>query len=1110
MFSRVSLLAVLLLGRLTAQRISGSVSAAGQPIPGAVITASRDSQKVSTSTDESGRYVLQVPAAGAWTLEVEMFGFVPGRREVAVGTELAVADWTLELRPREAAAKPPVRPNGFQSVQVSPAGENPVLAELAAAVGAVPAEVQAESNESFLVSGSLSRGLGSAREEDPFDARRLEFMERMRAGGFPPPGASGPGVLPESAGEAPAGPAARGGGPLVGPRGGGPGAGAGGGFGGRLGGGLRGPGGPGGPGGPRMRGGPGGPGGPGGRRPLPGDWADFGNRRNRGREAIRGMAFFSMRNSALDARPYSLTGQQVEKPSYSQSRFGLAGGGPLRIPKILTTGRTFFFANYSGTRSRNPFQSTGTLPTFAERAGDFSLAGAGVFDPATRAAFPGNRVPASRQDPAAAGLLEFIPLPNQPGAVQNYQYVASIPQNADNFNLRLMHPLTRRDNLQFAFGFQRRAGENAQAYGFRDQTSGRGQNWNLSWVHNFGPRLIHRLGWTFSRNRTETTPFFAFGRDVAGELGIRGASRDPINYGPPNLSFTNFLGLSDASPLLRRDQTSAISDGVTIVRGRHNFTFGGEFRRMQLNSRTDQNARGSFTFSGLATSALDERGLPLPGSGYDLADFLLGLPQSSSIRFGAANTYFRSSVYSLYAQNDWRLRPNLTLNLGVRYEFFEPFYEKFDRIANLDVAPGFTGVAVVTPGASGPYSGAFPRALVDPDKNNVSPRLGFAWRPWQRRRTQVRGGYGLFFNGSLYNQFSNRLASQPPFANTATLTTSLARTLTIVDGFAPGPGTDITNTFAVDRGYRLGYAQTWNLSIQQELPHSLVVEVGYLGTKGTRLDIQRIPNRAAPGSPLTAEQRRQIGNAVGFTFDSAEGNSIYHAGQLRVTRRFRRGVSANASYTWSRSIDNASTFGGGGAVVAQNDKDLAAERGLSTFDQRHTLDLFYVLNSPVGSSGSVLRNTRWAGRLLSDWALSGGLTAGSGTPFTARVLGNQANAGGSGSVGSGRAEATGLPVDAGRGFFNPAAFTLPPAARFGNAGRNTIPGPGFVSLNLALGRSFRVGDERRRLEFRVESQNFTNHVAYSGIATVVNATNYGLATGTRPMRTVQSTVRYRF
>ncbi|MBI3693377.1 MAG: TonB-dependent receptor, partial [Acidobacteria bacterium] len=809
-------------------------------------------------------------------------------------------------------------------------------------------------------------------------------------------------------------------------------------------------------------------------------------------------------------RPYSLTGQTVDKPSYAQSRFGIVAGGTLRIPKVISSDKTFFFFNYFATRSRDPFQATATLPTLAQRNGDFSQAGSVIFDPATHLPLVGNRVPADRFSRAAVGLLDFIPPANQPGLVQNYQYLTSNRSDANNFGLRLNHTLSRRDSFSFNLNLQTRDANPSQIYGFRDETDGRGFNSMLAWTHTLGPKLLNRLGLNFSRNRSNTAPFFAFGRNVAGELGIAGTSSDPINYGPPNLSFTNFGGLTDASPLLRRDQTTSVSDAVTVVRGRHNVTTGGEYRRMQLNTRTDQNARGTFTFSGLATSGFDAQGQPLPATGYDFADFLFGLAQASSIRFGSANTYFRGTVYNAFAQDDFRVRSNLTINLGLRYEFFTPLHEKYGRMANLDVAPGFTGVAVVTPGGAGPYSGAFPDGLVNPDKNNFSPRIGIAWRPFAKSHFQVRAGYGLFYNGSIYTQFPSRLASQPPFANTATLTTSLVRPLTLENGFAPGPTAQITNTYAVDRGYRVGYAQTWNFSIQQELPHSLIMELGYLGTKGTKLDIQRLPNRAAPGSPLTAEQRRQIGNAVGFTFDSSEGNSIYHAAQVRLTRRFRKGISANAFYTFAKSIDNASTFGGGGAVVAQNDKDLAAERGLSSFDQRHTLNLFYILSSPVGPNLYFMRGGGRLADLLKDWNLSGGMTAGSGTPFTARVLGNLSNSGGTGSVGSGRADATGAPVDSGGGFFNTAAFTIPPAARFGDAGRNTIPGPGLLSFNLSFGRSFRVGDERRRLEFRVDSQNFTNHVSFSGLATVVNASNYGLATSTRPMRQVNVTLRFRF
>ncbi len=224
-----------------------------------------------------------------------------------------------------------------------------------------------------------------------------------------------------------------------------------------------------------------------------------------------------------------------------------------------------------------------------------------------------------------------------------------------------------------------------------------------------------------------------------------------------------------------------------------------------------------------------------------------------------------------------------------------------------------------------------------------------------------------------------------------------------------GPLESITNNYAIDRNYKLGYLQTWNWSIQQSLKYNLVLELGYQGSKGTRLDIQRLPNRSAAGSPLTSEQRRQIGNAVGFTYDTSDGNSVYHALQVRFTRRFSRGLSANALYTFSKSIDDASTIGGGGAVVAQNDQNISAERGLSSFDQRHVLNLNFIYSSPFGENG-VIKMSGWREKALKDWQLTGSISAASGVPFTARVLGNLANIGGTGAVGSGRAQATGLPV----------------------------------------------------------------------------------------------------
>src|SRR3989442_23571 len=372
-----------------------------------------------------------------------------------------------------------------------------------------------------------------------------------------------------------------------------------------------------------------------------------------------------------------------------------------------------------------------------------------------------------------------------------------------------------------------------------------------------------------------------------------------------------------------------------------------------------------------------------------------------------------------------------------------------------------------------------------------------------------RGGYSIFFNGPAYGGFASRMASQPPFIQTASLTTSLAAPLTIQNGFVIAPTQTVTNTYAIDPNYRLGYAQTWTFAVQENLPHNSIVELEYIGTKGTALDILRQPNRATPGSPLTAAQRLQIGNATGFSYETAQGSSIMHMGQIRLTRRLTRGISANATYAFQKSLDNASSFGGGGGTIAQNDQNLRLERGLSTFDQRHHLTVGYVATSPVGGARGFLRGKGLTRKLLEGWQLSGNFNATSGTPLTARVSGNLANTGGTAAFGSGRAEASGLPINGGP-YSNLAAFTLPPAGQYGNAGRNTIPGLFRTSLSASFGRAFRFAETRRQLQLRINTNNVFNHVTITNIGTTVNSSTYSLPTAASQTRTVNPTLTFNF
>jgi hypothetical protein len=1092
-----AVLPVLFLYSWAAAAQDGSVRASGQPIPGAQVTAIQGSQRLTTVTDEDGRYHFDKLAPGDWDFTVEMFGFAKATQKLTINSVASLPfDWELKLAPKVAAAAPARGPGqgggrgggrggnaGFQNLTLNNQQPDAELGQTPVAES-VPGAPGDNANEAFLVNGSLSQGISAgAAQGGREDGGPGSFNPNFGGGG----GFPGAGGTPSLAGLG------------GGPGGGGPGGGGGGG--GRGGGGGFGGG-----------GGRGGGGGGRGQRGGPDGARQFGNRARR-QQGIHGSAYLTVGNSAVNALPFSLTGQEIPQPSYGSARFGFSAGGPLAFPKFVHSDKTFFFINYTGQATRQPYTGFATVPTALERTGNFSQTDSttglvSIYDPTTHTPFPGGIIPPSRLDPAALKLLSFFPLPNQPGTVQNYDVSKSVPNNNENINVRMNRPITKKDQANFNINYQERNSRSGQLFGFEDPVTGYGLSTSVGWVRTLGKSTTNTTTLSFSRNRIQTTSAFSYGPDYAAEFGINGTSTNPVNFGPPNLSFTNYGSLSDATPSLTRNQTFGINDGMLLVRGRHTITFGAEVRRQDLSLKTDTNGRGSFSFSGLLTSQINANGQAVTGTGYDFADYLLGLPQSSNIGFGDTSNYFRANVYDAYIGDDFRWKSGFTINASLRYEYFTPYSEKYGHISNLDIAPGFTAVSVVTPGETGPYSGKFPDGLVNPDPKAFSPRLGLAWKPWKKRSTLLRAGYGIFFNGSIYSSFPFRLSSQPPFATSANLVTSTADPLTIENGFADKAVAAITNTYAVDKDYRIGYIQNWNFLIQQSLPHNLVMELGYVGTKGTRLDIQEYPNRAAPGSSQLGSGL-QIANATGFVYDTWNGESIYHAATARFTRRFSKGISTNLLYTFSKSIDDASSIGGGGTVYAQNANDLSAERGLSAFDRRHVLTGSFILTSPVGEQG-LLRGRGWQETLLKDWTLNGSLTAESGLPLTARVLGNQSNIAGTGAVGSGRAQATGLPVESGSGPFNLLAFTTPVPGTFGNAGRDTIPGPSLFNLNLSFGRSWKIIDERKRVELRVDSSNTLNHINLTGYYTTVNATNYGLPSNVGATRAITATLRLRY
>jgi len=1078
---------------LGAAELTGRVTSSGKPLPGAVVTAHSRTATETATTDEDGAFLLPLAASGPVDLEVKLFGFKPFKLTVSAEESVKPLRLNLELIAPRIQSQPG---NGQAPPEWAQALATQSAEALTPAAPATEAHAPdgAESADSVLVQGSMQSA----------------SLDTLPGGpGF------GPGFGPGGPGQGPDG-GMMGGGGNFGGGGGGFGPGGGGGRGGGFG-------------GPGRGGGFGGGDRPDFRNMSPEERQKaiaefrrrrgntgpevFGNNTSNRRQQYRGGAFWNFQNSGFDASPFALNGASVNKPNFNNSTFGASLGGPLPLPANWSKG-SFFFLNYTGARGSNGSAMYGIVPTAAERIGDFSATmmprtqqPVSIYDPVTKAPIPNGVVPVTQLNSIAAGLLAFYPLPNQAGATQNYRLLYTSPQDSDSLNTRLSKTVNK-NRFDASINWQRRSGINQQLFGFQDPTSGYGINTSLSYTRTISPHLVFTSSARYNLNRNEAISFFSNGEDVAAKLGILGASTNPLNYGPPNLSFTNFSSLNDSNPTLRRVETMTGSSGVRYTRGAHAIAIGADFTRNIWDLLLEQNARGTLFFGGSATALTDASGRSVANTGYDLADFLLGYVQQSTLRSGGYDTYPRSFGADGYVQDEWSIRKNLTLNIGVRYDYASPFTEKYGRMVNLDVAPGFTAVAPVMPDGTGPYSGQFSSGLVNSDFNKFSPRLGIAYRPGTKRRTVIRSGFSLFYDNSIYSRIPGRLTAQPPFAQTSTFITGANNVLSLQDPFT-GPANDtVTNTYAVDKNLRTPYATTWNLSIEHELPGSLVASATYLGTKGTHLDVALWPNRltsATSGATTTA-------NAAGYTYDTTVGNSIFNALQLRLNHRLRKGLQWMAYYQYAKSIDDATTIGGAGNTVIQNANDIEADRGLSSFDHRHNFTFSTMAISPWGPRGQFMkRGDTFTSKLLSDWSATASLTLQTGAPLTATVLGTSADPSGTGAVGSGRADATGVPINAGSGPFNLLAFTVPQVGQYGNAGRNTIPGPGMLSLNATFGRTIQFGDSARRsLDIRLSANNVLNHVNITSWGTVVNSANYGLPIAAGAMRTLSLSLRVRF
>ncbi len=899
-----------------------------------------------------------------------------------------------------------------------------------------------------------------------------------------------------------------------------------------------------------------------------------------GTNQLHGAAYEFLRNDKLDGRNFFEPG----RGAFQQNQFGATIGGPIYLPGHYDgRNRSFFFFDYEGLRVRQGLPLTGTVPTAAERGGDFSalldltsptgvndcngaptyggeifntrLTQTGVATPTGQCGVPFgydaggnpvNLIPASQFDSLAVTLSKLWPLPNSTSP--NFNYVANPKRhiNRNNFDARVDHRVSDKDTFFVRQSYEKQpsilpsifqsAGGNGS-----DFFSGDELNFYLSSTfsetHIFSPRLINEF--RFGYNRINSRRFqFNSDKDVSGQLGIPGVPFGPFNGGMPEFDFSDVDGIGDPTflPSLEIQNTFSFSDNVTYVRDKHSFKFGAELRKEEFTILQPASPRGQLSFDPIFT---DNAGAPgSGGTGY--ASFLIGLADAGYIT-NIHNVDYVRPVYSLYVQDDYRATSRLTLNLGLRYDYFTPIMEKFDAQGSYDLATGTLLVpkgqtAQLTPtiAALVPISATASRGLVPGDRKDLAPRIGFAYKATDR--VVFRGGYGIFFAGYETGPWSNPSPPfNPPFFVTEVFNTPCgaasanpaagqlncvptAPQNSLLDHLSNGfPASSLTdpNTpqlLELDKNIHTPYMQQWHLTTQYQLPNDVLVEIGYAGSKGTKLYTFFDGNQAAPTADPTipfAIRRPVPAIDNSITIFNSIGNSFYNSLQVRGEKRFSKGLSFVAGYTWSHSLDNASSANLGSSNNSGPRYFLVHpewERGSSDFDIRQRFSIGYIYELPIGREkrfGTGLSGA--ANQLLGGWQVSGITTLATGNWLTI-TDGNSNFANSTEGQRPDRVPAqnpNGTPCVAGT-FFNTCAFTDPALGSFGNAGRNIVLGPGLNSWDLSLLKHFALG-EKARLEFRAEFFNLPNHANFSisGAGKDLSSGHYGFLTQARDPRQIQ-------
>lgn len=761
-----------------------------------------------------------------------------------------------------------------------------------------------------------------------------------------------------------------------------------------------------------------------------------------GANRMSGTAYEFMRNGTFAAKNH-FAPEGEPAPEYSRHQFGGSIGGP------LARNRTFFFADYEGTRLREGITRVTNVPTAAERGGDFSQS---LFpppvDPLTRQPLPGGRIPSFFIHPIGAAIAALYPLPNRNTPFANFVSSPTLRDDIDQFDVKIEHLRgSARAAVRYSFSDRRLlepfAGPAFSALpGFGNDVDRRGQNFLASFTHTRS-FLVNdvRVGY----NRVSIGVFPENPQIDNASVGLQSLATNPRDQG---LSFISIAGYSPIgheynNPQESTSTTLQIADTATWARGAHLIKFGGEWYGVRQTAFRDVQARGFLTFIQQAFTL------------NALADLLIGLPVVTGGARLDNPQNLRAQSWSLFAHDEWTASNALTVSAGVRYDYIAPPVDKDDRANLYDLSQG----TVVQVGTGGIPSGGF-----EPDRNNIAPRGGFSWSLDSEGTNVVRGGYGIYFNqGALAT--AEGLYFNPPYFN---LSVNIASAL--LSNPFPNAGFFPQSATAYQGDLQTPWMQHFNVGFQRQLGRTRMVEASYVGSRGHDLVSARDANQPQPSTRLPNLRPNPLFADV--TLIESRGTSRYNAMQIKFHQRPEMGLSALAAYTYGKSTDNASGFftSAGDANFPQNSLDPDAEEGRSSFDVRHRLSVGFSWMLPL--SGNI-----W----LNDWQLHGVAAFNSGRPFTVALHPDidQSNTGRS-NLGFGnndRPNVSGnaaLPVGerSDDRWFDTAAFSMPPFGSFGNARRNSLEGPGYRNLNLGIMKLVPIGGAR--LQLRLEAFNILN------------------------------------